>query len=188
MLAFISQAKGKSFSLRASVYEFQYQPVLKAFADARDTGADVKIVYDARHNAKDYPSAKNMEAIQQAGIDDLCIKRTVNPSYISHNKFILLLKNGKPAQIWTGYNELHRGRDLRPVQCRPRGPRPEGGSRHIWTSGRSLRAIRRHAHCVLGTRITVRCPRAIPPTGRQSVFSDPRPSLEALQVVCPTIR
>ena len=109
MLAFIARANGTNFSLRASVYEFQYQPVLKAFAQARDAGADVRIVFDARHNAKDYPAEKNMEAIKQAGIEGLCIQRTANPSYISHNKFIVILDNDKPTQVWTGSTNFTEG-------------------------------------------------------------------------------
>jgi len=108
ILTFIDQAKGNNCALRASVYEFQYQPVLKAFAAARDAGSDVKIVFDDRNN-KSGPFEENQKAIEAAGIKALCIPRTANPSYISHNKFIVLLENGTPTQVWTGSTNFTEG-------------------------------------------------------------------------------
>lgn len=109
MLAFIAQAKGKRYSLRAALYEFQYQPVLAAFKSAHDTDADVKIVFDARPNSQDYPDKANRAAIEAAGIADLTIPRTASPSFISHNKFIVLLDKGKPIQVWTGSTNITEG-------------------------------------------------------------------------------
>lgn len=37
------------------------------------------------------------------------IRRTRNPSYISHNKFIVLLKDGKPIEVWTGSTNFTEG-------------------------------------------------------------------------------
>ena len=48
MLAFIEQAKGPEYSLRAAIYEFTYTPVIQAFVDALERGADVKIVHHAK--------------------------------------------------------------------------------------------------------------------------------------------
>lgn len=106
ILSFIGQAKGRKFGLRASVYEFNYAPVLDAFKKAADSGADVKIVYDARD--KDV-AKKSDDAIELAGIRSLMIKRTTNPSFISHNKFIILLENGKPREVWTGSTNFTEG-------------------------------------------------------------------------------
>jgi phosphatidylserine/phosphatidylglycerophosphate/cardiolipin synthase-like enzyme len=106
MLRFISQADSSDYGLRASVYEFNYLPILQAFKKAADGGADVKIIYDAR---KETPRKANEEAIKQAGIKDLTIKRTECKSYISHNKFILLLKDTRPIQVWTGSTNFTRG-------------------------------------------------------------------------------
>jgi hypothetical protein len=99
ILAFIGQAKGKRFGLRAAVYEFNWMPVLAAFGGAAKSGADVKIVYDHR---KKEPGATSDKAIKQAGIGSLMKKRTANKGYLSHNKFIVLLEDGKPTQVWTG--------------------------------------------------------------------------------------
>ena len=109
ILAFIAQAKGSKFGLRAAIYEFQYDPVLEAFKAASQSGADVKIVYDARQNAQDYPDSKNREAIKTAGIEAITIPREASPSFISHNKFIVLLENGKPKQVWTGSTNITDG-------------------------------------------------------------------------------
>jgi phosphatidylserine/phosphatidylglycerophosphate/cardiolipin synthase-like enzyme len=109
ILAFVGQARGTKYGLRAAIYELQYDPVLQAFKEASQSGADVKIVFDARQNSQDYPDVKNREAIQKAGIEAITIPREASPSYISHNKFIVLLENGKPKQVWTGSTNITDG-------------------------------------------------------------------------------
>ncbi len=110
LLAFIEQAEGDRFALRAALYEFHYDPVLEAFGAARDRDADVKIVYDDRRTgSKTYPSEKNREAIAKAGIEDLVIPRRATPSYIAHNKFVVLLEDGGPRQVWTGSTNITEG-------------------------------------------------------------------------------
>ena len=110
LLAFIGQAQGGRYALRAALYEFQYEPVLQAFGAARDSGADVKIVYDARTTSrKDNPAEANREGIANAGIGDLVIPRTATPSYIAHNKFMVLLEDGEPRQVWTGSTNITAG-------------------------------------------------------------------------------
>ena len=109
LLKFIGQANGPNYSLRAALYEFQYAPVLKAFAAARDAKADVKIVFDDKPNSQKEPSQKNEAAIAQAKIGDITIPRKASPSFISHNKFIVLLKDGKPTQVWTGSTNITDG-------------------------------------------------------------------------------
>ncbi len=105
IIEFIGQANGKDYSLRASVYEFSWPNVLNAFKKAA-TIADVKIVYDCR---KPNPKKTSDTAIKKAGLRDYMIKRKSNPSYISHNKFIVLLKNGKPIEVWTGSTNFTEG-------------------------------------------------------------------------------
>jgi phosphatidylserine/phosphatidylglycerophosphate/cardiolipin synthase-like enzyme len=99
IIAFIGQAKGKRFGLRAAVYEFNWAPVLEAFGAAAKSGADVQIVYDHR---KPQPGKATDTAVKAAGIAKLMKKRTANRSYLSHNKFIVLLEDGNPTQVWTG--------------------------------------------------------------------------------------
>jgi phosphatidylserine/phosphatidylglycerophosphate/cardiolipin synthase-like enzyme len=116
MVAFIQQAQDASWGLRAAVYEFQYQPVLKEFKAAIDRGADVLVVFDDRkgqNESPDYPQGPwkaNTDALDSAGIGAANTKgRTKDPSYISHNKFIVLLHDGEPVQVWTGSTNITRG-------------------------------------------------------------------------------
>ena len=117
MLDFIGKARGPNSALRAAVYEFNQGLVLQAFAKARDSGADVQIIYDARqivnqenpNRSKLQPSEANRRAISAAGLDGACIPRTSDPRAISHNKFIVLLENGEPTQVWTGSTNMTDG-------------------------------------------------------------------------------
>lgn len=109
LLGFIGQAKDSTFALRAAMYEFGYGPVLDAFQAARQGGADVRIVMDAKENSEEKPRQPNLEAIEKAGIDDLVKRRESNSSYIAHNKFIVLLRNGAPQEVWTGSTNVTQG-------------------------------------------------------------------------------
>ena len=152
MLDFIGQARGPQYSLRAAVYELTYRPVIQAFVDALESGADVTIVHHAKPastsrlkrntnadttvvykdgitapqtfksnevveetSGDDVTQAAN-RAVAEVGISDekyldafrrLLIPRTI--TQISHNKFIVLLKDGKPVQVWTGSTNLTAG-------------------------------------------------------------------------------
>ena len=93
-------------ALRAALYEFHYQPVANAFAKAIEAGADVKIVYDAESDYK----VENEATIKTARLDDYdaVIPRTVSEG-IRHNKFIVLLKGGRPLAVWTGSTNISAG-------------------------------------------------------------------------------
>jgi phosphatidylserine/phosphatidylglycerophosphate/cardiolipin synthase-like enzyme len=108
MIAFIGQAKDDTWSLRASIYEFQHASILKAFKEARDRGVNVRIVFDYKMGPNK-PARKNLNAIKRAGIEELVTKRTQNKSHISHNKFVVLLKRGKPVEVWTGSTNITTG-------------------------------------------------------------------------------
>ncbi|PUB81656.1 MAG: hypothetical protein DBP02_17740 [gamma proteobacterium symbiont of Ctena orbiculata] len=154
MLAFIRQAKGEGWSLRAAVYEFTWMPVLQEFADAIDRGVDVKIVHHAKRKSEyilkydrtagvttvstwadgskeeavfenryglkekrpDDQAQAAINAVRQLGVrnrnrydvlSDILIART--NTQISHNKFIILLKDDVPQQIWTGSTNFTDG-------------------------------------------------------------------------------
>lgn len=110
LLNFIKRANGPEYGLRAAVYEFNQGAVVEAFADAAKAGADVKIVFDARATgSKTEPCGANRKAIEKAGIVAICTERTKNPQAISHNKFIVLLKNGEPIEVWTGSTNMTDG-------------------------------------------------------------------------------
>jgi phosphatidylserine/phosphatidylglycerophosphate/cardiolipin synthase-like enzyme len=121
LLNFIGQANSDKFGLRAAVYEFKEGGVLNAFSKALEAGADVKIVYDARQyfrpdeqnpdpkKSKIQPAEDNREEIEKNGLTGVSIPRTADPNYISHNKFIVLLEDGKPTQVWTGSTNITQG-------------------------------------------------------------------------------
>lgn len=107
LLKFIGQAHEPGLGLRAAVYEFQHERVLRAFRIAVDAGADIKIVYDAVPRRADRTAQKNLAAIRQAGLEEHTIPRT--KARIAHNKFIVLLRNGEPEQVWTGSTNMTEG-------------------------------------------------------------------------------
>jgi phosphatidylserine/phosphatidylglycerophosphate/cardiolipin synthase-like enzyme len=104
-LEYIGTTK-KSEALRACVYEFTYEPVIKAFKAKIDDGFDVQlIVHDDR-------TGKNRKAMKAAGLDfdmerngeRVVIWRTRPP--IPHNKFIIKLDGAGPQQVWTGSTNI----------------------------------------------------------------------------------
>lgn len=99
LLAFIGKANGAGWELYGAVYEFEQPEVLAAVAQAKRSGAKVRIVYDANGAAD-----ANDEAIDQARIRGLCTPRT--KAKISHNKFFVLVQNGQPQEVWTGSTNL----------------------------------------------------------------------------------
>jgi phosphatidylserine/phosphatidylglycerophosphate/cardiolipin synthase-like enzyme len=103
VLAFMDQAKDKSFGLHAAVYEFQKPNLVGGLKKALDRGVDVQVVYHYRHkNDKDKTWKKNEAAATNAGLTAVCTQRTQDPGVIMHNKFMVLLKNGAPIAVWSG--------------------------------------------------------------------------------------
>ncbi len=98
ILDFIARAKGSDFALRVAIYETQFSPILDALAAAKNRGVDVHVVYGANAGAEG--TQKNIDAIAAAGLDEVSTQRT--NAKIPHNKFVVLLKKGKPVAVWTG--------------------------------------------------------------------------------------
>jgi phosphatidylserine/phosphatidylglycerophosphate/cardiolipin synthase-like enzyme len=105
LVSFIGQALDGSYALRAAVYEFEFPCVLEAFKVAAKGGADVRIVYD-RVKGK-ATGRDNVAALRKAGITRLAKGRT--KISISHNKFVVLVRNGTPEQVWTGSTNVTEG-------------------------------------------------------------------------------
>jgi hypothetical protein len=102
LTGFIGSAEGNGWQLRCCFYEFIYPGVLKALKAARARGVDVQIIYDSRHEAD-----KNDAAITAAGLDrSIFIRRTADPGYLQHNKYMILLKNNQPVAVWTGSTNI----------------------------------------------------------------------------------
>jgi phosphatidylserine/phosphatidylglycerophosphate/cardiolipin synthase-like enzyme len=101
--AFVGRANGPHFGLYGAIYEFQWPDALNAIKAASDSGAAVRILYDAIPGATG-PLAKNLQAVSAAHIEPLCIQRTKGK--IMHNKFLVLTKDDKPVAVWTGSTNL----------------------------------------------------------------------------------
>ena len=132
LLEFISQASDDEWQIRACAYEFTHKEVARAFAAAIERGVDVKIIRHVkgvmrpktRYNdvvkdedgnvVKEWVPDKTTDDTQRAidavgfhSLDhariwhhDTFIER--HTSSIMHNKFIILLRNGEPVEVWTG--------------------------------------------------------------------------------------
>ena len=107
IVGFIGQAVDKRYALRAAMYEFDFEPVLSALKVASDAGADVQIVVHEVAKKGDNTPQRNLAAIAKPGIAALCRPRT--KTTIAHNKFIVLLRDGKPEQVWTGSTNVTEG-------------------------------------------------------------------------------
>ncbi|HBH02675.1 MAG TPA: hypothetical protein DDZ42_12265 [Candidatus Rokubacteria bacterium] len=106
MQDFIAGARGTRDELRVCAYEFHYAPALEALRAARQRGATVRIVYDRR---KDSPGEANDAAVAKAGLASVSVKRTSNTSAISHNKFIVRLRDGDARAVLTGSTNFSEG-------------------------------------------------------------------------------
>lgn len=99
LVAFVRDTQPGRHALRIAAYEFHYPPFLREIKDAVDRGVDVRIIYDAR---KKSPRDANRAAVRDVGLNAACVERTATKSYISHNKFIVKLEDGRPHSLWTG--------------------------------------------------------------------------------------
>lgn len=119
ILKFIKSAK-KGDSLHGCFYEFRYLPVAQAFKEAVDRGVDVRLIVDGKVNAhkdsktgemvESFPREDNLKTITKARLPRKNITlRQAKPTKIQHNKFIVLLRKGKPKEVWTGSTNISLG-------------------------------------------------------------------------------
>jgi phosphatidylserine/phosphatidylglycerophosphate/cardiolipin synthase-like enzyme len=107
LLAFIGQADDGRYALRAAFYQFQYEPVLAALKVAADAGADVSVVVHDVAKTGDATRARNRAAVDATGIAPFCTRRT--HTTLAHNKFVVLLRDGDPMEVWTGSTNVTEG-------------------------------------------------------------------------------
>jgi len=105
LIAFIGRAKDTTYQLRGAYYEFNYAPVLDAFEAAQNACHDVKLIVDMREKSNG-PKTSNGKAISTHKLGGIVIERTATRSAIAHNKFLVLLKSGKPIAVFTGSTNL----------------------------------------------------------------------------------
>lgn len=104
MTAFIASAR-KGDALHVAMYEAQYQKFLQPLKDAADRGVTVQILYDAG-SAPTAPTTENHDALRAAGLLPYSRARAGLGSHISHHKFIVLVRGGTPAAVWTGSTNM----------------------------------------------------------------------------------
>jgi hypothetical protein len=103
-IAFVHRARDASYAIRGACYEFQWPEALAALHDvATQNKADVEVIYDAIPSASG-PKDKNIAAVEGSGLSELCSQRTKGK--IMHNKFFVLIKDGKPLSTWIGSTNL----------------------------------------------------------------------------------
>lgn len=115
VLAFIGAANGSRFELRVAAYEFFYPPVIEALKAAAGTGAKVQVSYDGGDQKRDgsitfnSTSSANKAAVETLKLDQVA-NLTLHPrtlfSKIPHNKFFVLLKDGRPVEVLTGSTNI----------------------------------------------------------------------------------
>lgn len=130
LIGFIAQAKDPTYRLLGAVYEFTHVESIDAFAKAVERGVDVKIVRHCKgsyrpkkgKNGKEWipdstteSAAKAIDSQPFAKLEDAhkwqhgtFIERK-HASGISHNKFIILVCNNRPLQVWTGSTNFTDG-------------------------------------------------------------------------------
>jgi hypothetical protein len=104
--SFIERAAGPGWGLRVAAYEFTDAKVLTALGAARDCGADVQVLY---HAEDDEQKISNQAAIQQFNLENICKPRNPQGLTLSHNKIIVLTKDGVAKAVLTGSTNFSLG-------------------------------------------------------------------------------
>ncbi|MDE9366278.1 phospholipase D-like domain-containing protein [Luteipulveratus sp. YIM 133132] len=110
-VAFCGEAATSAWSLRGAFYEFTWRTGLEALGAARDRGADVALVVHGRSRADDDTTAADArQAAATAGLSAAITWRDArNVSALMHDKFLVLLHEGRPVAVWTGSTNLTQG-------------------------------------------------------------------------------
>jgi phosphatidylserine/phosphatidylglycerophosphate/cardiolipin synthase-like enzyme len=122
MESFIGEAK-KGDALYGCFYEFTNDEILHCLREAAERDVKLHIIYDAKDNSHidsatgkivpAFPKTDNEEAIKNVGLDKLTnielIPRQRNKSYISHNKFMVLVFKKGSSRVWTGSTNISTG-------------------------------------------------------------------------------
>ena len=92
------QEAGRGDGLHIAIYEFEDHDVADALRKAVKRGVDVQIVFHAK---QDKAREGNLEMIHAHELGAYTFPREKAPN-ISHNKFLIYLKDGQPHTLWTG--------------------------------------------------------------------------------------
>jgi phosphatidylserine/phosphatidylglycerophosphate/cardiolipin synthase-like enzyme len=113
LLKFVRQANDNSYSIYGAFYEFQYEPFLLELKSALDRNVDVQLIVSGKdlqyedHTDKRNGIVKkgNKTMIDTTGLSS-CIKILRTKPSQPHNKFMILCKDQKPIQVWTGSTNI----------------------------------------------------------------------------------
>ncbi|MGI5130622.1 phospholipase D-like domain-containing protein [Pseudonocardia sp. CA-107938] len=99
-------------------YEFRYRPVADALVAAIGRGVDVRLIVDGKVNEhtddegfhESFPREENLRMLAAAQLPmDRVVLRQARRSAIAHNKFMVKVVGGAPAEVWTGSTNLSLG-------------------------------------------------------------------------------
>jgi len=109
-LAFIDGARDARDTLQCAFYEVTYKPILDRLAAAAARGVRVEVVYEAGHyrptrnetieTSNGQRNARSIEAYRNHA--NLYFLPRTRFASITHNKFMLLSRKGRPEEVWTG--------------------------------------------------------------------------------------
>ncbi|MBK7408853.1 MAG: hypothetical protein IPJ40_12825 [Saprospirales bacterium] len=99
----IIKGAGKNDGLHIAIYEFEDPDVADALRKAAVKGVDVQIVFHAKEGNGGIGKTReeNLAVINAHALQNNVFARE-KPLNISHNKFLVYLKDGKPHTVWTG--------------------------------------------------------------------------------------
>jgi len=96
---FIGQA-GKGDELYGAFFEFKNSRIYDALKAAKKRKAKFAIIYDGKSQKK-----KNENAMKGAGLKPN-VRPRIHTGQFAHNKFLVLRRNGKSEEVWTGSTNL----------------------------------------------------------------------------------
>jgi phosphatidylserine/phosphatidylglycerophosphate/cardiolipin synthase-like enzyme len=178
---FIRSADPARDKLRVAAYEFTYDPFLALLRDAIDRGVDIRICYDGRESGeKMLPGKPNRDHVAAAGLSGVSVERTRPKSAISHNKFIVKVRDGNPVSVWTGGTNFSSGGIFGHSNVAHLVEEPAIAAKYLeyWES---LATDPTDAALTAAVETITPLPAAPPPKGTTPIFS-PRASLEALDL------
>jgi PLD-like domain len=109
LLRFIDNTKNGD-RLLGCFYEFAYPPASDALVGAIKRGVDVHIVVDLKDNSDQFPIEENLAELNRSKFPKANKKaRTARAANYAHNKFMVLIRDGKPIEVWTGSTNLTLG-------------------------------------------------------------------------------
>ncbi len=109
LMEFLNRAKTKKHSLYCAFYEIQFPAFIKELKEVKAKCKDLQIVYSGQSGQNKKPKDPkdekgNLDSLKNAGLLSISHKRT--KANQPHNKFMILCKDDKPIEVWTGSTNI----------------------------------------------------------------------------------